>query len=183
MDDTIAGLVEAWVSYLNSHYGTKVSTQDITDWNIKDFFPDISMDDVYGALEDEELWKMVRPKDEAIYYVKKLIDDGHRVYILTSSYYKSIVQKMEHVLFKYFPYITWNDVIIAHDKQMVRGDILIDDGVHNHEGGNHIGILMDAPHNKWFDATANGITRMKTWKEIYRFICDICEDRNREVVK
>lgn len=83
---------------------------------------------------------------------------------------------MERVLFKYFPFLTWNDVIITSHKQLVNGDVLIDDGIHNLEGGNYFKILMTAQHNKKYDAEANGMLRVGTWAEVYTAITALAEE-------
>lgn len=83
---------------------------------------------------------------------------------------------MERVLFKYFPFLTWNDVIITSHKQLVNGDVLIDDGTHNLEGGNYFKILMTAQHNKKYDAEANGMLRVETWAEVYSAITLLAEE-------
>ena len=83
---------------------------------------------------------------------------------------------MERVLFKYFPFLTWNDVIITSHKQLVNGDVLIDDGIHNLEGGNYFKILMTAHHNKKYDAEANGMLRVGTWAEVYSAITALAEE-------
>lgn len=173
MDDTIEELVVAWVEYLNTKYGTNVDPNSINDWNMRNFFHDITQNQLYSALEDEALWRMVKPKPDAVKYVKKIIDDGHDVFIVTSSHYKTIVQKMDHVLFTYFPYITWDNVIITSHKQMIKGDVLIDDGVHNHVGGEYFSILMDAPHNRLFDAESNNMLRVTSWPEAYEAVCNL----------
>lgn len=57
---------------------------------------------------------------------------------------------MDNVLFRYFPMFTWDDVIITAHKQLINGDVLVDDGVHNLVGGSYEKLLMDAPHNRKF---------------------------------
>ena len=57
---------------------------------------------------------------------------------------------------------------------MIKGDILIDDAVHNHIGGDYRKFLMNAPHNEKYDADANGMIRVSSWKEIYELIVNIC---------
>lgn len=37
MDDTIEGLVFAWVHYVNEKFGTTVRPEDIDDWNMQIF--------------------------------------------------------------------------------------------------------------------------------------------------
>ena len=53
---------------------------------------------------------------------------------------------------------------------MIRGDVLIDDGIHNLEGGHYEKILMTAPHNINYDAEKHGMIRVRNWKEIERVI-------------
>ncbi|MBO5639771.1 MAG: hypothetical protein J5916_07690 [Oscillospiraceae bacterium] len=61
-------------------------------------------------------------------------------------------------------------MIITSRKQLIRGDVLIDDGIHNLEGGAYIKILMTAPHNRNYDAEANGMIRAHHWAEIEEII-------------
>ena len=76
---------------------------------------------------------------------------------------------------KYFPYIDWNHVIVTSNKAMIKGDILIDDGIHNLLGGDYFKILMSLPHNRYFDAEKNGMIRAGNWKEVV----DIVDDYKR----
>ena len=103
-------------------------------------------------------------------HVQKLMADGHDVFIVTATYYESVPEKMKDLLFKYFPFISWDHVIITSRKQMIRGDVLIDDGVHNLEGGDYAKILVTAPHNKDYDAEANGMIRVNNWDEILKAV-------------
>ena len=167
MDDVLEGLADAWVKYLNLRHGTTVTYDDVTDWNLDKAFPELTKEEVYAPLRERELWETVKPLPGAVEYLKKLVDDGHDVYIVTATNYYTVRDKMELVLFKYFPYINWNHVIIAQKKQMIQGDILLDDNPNNLIGGKYCGILMTAYHNKTYDAEANGLLRVDSWAEAY----------------
>lgn len=175
MDDTIEGLLQAWVNYLNERHGTTVDKEDVTEWDVSMFFPNIPKAEVYTPLQEDSFWETVKPFDDAAKYIKKLMDDGHKVLIVTTSDYRTLRSKMENVLFKYFPMFTWNDVIITAHKQLVKGDVLVDDGIHNLIGGSYEKLLMNAPHNKGFCAEENGITRVMNWSEAYSKICEIAQ--------
>ena len=98
---------------------------------------------------------------------------------MTATPHESVPEKMNDLLFRYFPFLTWNQVIITANKQMIRGDVLIDDGIHNLEGGDYVKILMTAPHNKSYDAEANGMIRVSNWAEIEKILSHLAEcDRN-----
>ena len=202
MDDTIENLLVHWIDWLNEAYGTSVDAEEIRSWNIQEAFPSLTTEQVYEPLLQDEFWLRVTPKPDAQDYLQTLADDGHEIYITTSSNYKTIPVKMEQVLFKYFPWLNWDHVIIASRKQMIRGDVMVDDGPHNLEDGRYYKILMDAPHNRdyvplgnalfpshieeakngarfWplFDATeVNNMIRARNWQEVYAVITHLAVD-------
>lgn len=177
MDDTIENLCEAWVKWLNEKYKFMVFLDDITEWDMCKFFPDIPESEVYAPLYDEEFWKTVRPKMDAIEYIDKMDSEGYNILICTHSNIKTIRQKVEYILNRYFPSIDDNHIIILKHKQMLTADVLVDDGVHNLIGGNYKKILFTASHNKAFDAESNDMTRCNNWKEVYETITKLYEDR------
>lgn len=154
MDDTIESLASAWVDYLNTRHGTTTKLTDITSWDISKSFPTLTNEQVYAPLFEDDFWDWVKPIDGASEVLQKLIADGHKVLIVTTSNYHTLASKMERVLFKYFPFLTWNDVIITSHKQLVNGDILI----------------------KKYDAEANGMLRVGTWAEVYSAITALAEE-------
>lgn len=172
MDDTIEDLVPSWVDYLNMKYGYNKSLSDITDWSMKLNFPDLTEEQIGEPLSDRIFWMSVTPKPGAVEYIKKLIDDGYKIKIVTASYYNTIAFKIEEVLFKYFPYLTWSDVIVTYDKDLIKGTCLIDDGFHNLLGGTWDKILFDAPHNRKYDETKFNMIRVFNWEAIYEYITE-----------
>lgn len=175
MDDTLVNLLDAWIDALNKKYNIEVNSNEIIDWDISKFFPSLTKHQVFEPLFDSEFWDTVKPKEGAVQYLKQLKDDGYKIYICTSTNYKIIKDKMNKVLFKYFDFLSWSDVIVTYNKQLVNADFLVDDGIHNLIGGKYKGILMDAPHNRNFNECEFGITRVKTWEEIYTLIKSLTE--------
>ena len=173
MDDVLETLIAGWVQYNNEKFGTNVRPEDVKSWDMSLAFPTLSKDDVYAAEFDDALWDNVGPMPGADEALRKLLADGHEIFIVTASYYQTLRAKMENVLFKYFPYITWDQVIITSNKQMIAGDVLIDDGPHNLKCGNYAKILFDASHNKNFDEKSIDAVRVHNWDEAYAQICTI----------
>ena len=173
MDDTIIDLLGAWVEMLNEQHGTTVHPEEVKQWNIAQSFPALTKEQVFEPLLCDDLWFRVKPKAGAVDALRGLIADGHWVLIVTNSAYETLQTKMDAVLFRYFPFINWDNVIITGNKQLVKGDVLIDDGVHNLEGGDYAKILIDAPHNRSYNAEANGMTRVKDLTAAYQKVCEI----------
>lgn len=134
LDDTMTHLVNAWCQWLNRAHGTTVSEDDITDWDIAQFFPSLSEEQIFEPIHTDEFWWQVEPKSDASHYMKLLADEGFDVYVCTSSGFDTIKSKFEAILRRHFPFITRQNIIVAQNKQLINGDILIDDGVHNLEG-------------------------------------------------
>lgn len=170
MDDTIECLLEAWLNWLNQKHGTNVQYEDVTEWDLWKQFPSLTKEEVYAPLSEAAFWRTVRPMGDAVNILKQLLDDGHDIFIVTASSYKTLEYKMNDVLFKYFPYLSWSNVIITSHKQMICGDVLIDDAPHNLEGGNYMKILMDSPHNKTYNEVAHGMIRVRSWQAVYHLI-------------
>lgn len=178
-DSVMENLSEAWVKYLNNKYGTDVKYEDVTEWDMTEAFPELTREQVYGAELEPQLYELVEPLKDAPLYLKKLMDDGHVIYVVTSTPYQIIAEKTEQVLLEYFPFLTWKNFIITSYKQMIKGEVLIDDGIHNLVGGEYEKLLMDAPYNRSIDAAAEGIDRVFGWAEIYEKICALAGDDER----
>ena len=172
MDDTIENCTEAWVHYVNERFGTHTDPESLRDWDVSKAFPTLTREQVYSVTFEDGFWHTVKPIDGAAEYMKKLIDDGNKIYIVSCAAYETMRVKMKDVLFKYFPFIEWKDVIVASRKQMIKADYLVDDGVHNHIGGEYKSLLYTAPHNCEYDAEANGMIRVNNWEEVYRIISE-----------
>ena len=175
MDDTMENFCVVWVNKLNKKYGTCVHIDDIKEWDIHKFFPELSKDEIFSPLFCEDFWKEVRPLDGAVQYIEKLINDGHKIIVVTASHPDTVSMKWHHVMQRYFPFIDCKDIIVTAKKQVIKGDVLIDDAPHNLIGGEYMKILYDAPHNKNFDTNNMYITRVYNWNQIYNLIQSISE--------
>ena len=170
MDDTIEQLLKAWVSRANEKFGRKVTLDDITDWNVAKPYTGLTRKQIYDVTFERGFWETVEPMPGAAEALKHFMDEGHEVYIVTATEPEHVEEKMNGLLFRYFPFLSWDQVIITSRKQMIRGDVLIDDGIHNLEGGSYMKIMFTAPHNRDYDAEGNGMIRVHTWPEVVRII-------------
>ena len=166
MDDTMEDLLGAWVREANAQYGCSVAYDDITDWNVAKAFPFLTWEQVYAVPMQPGFWDKVEPLPGAADALRRLTEAGHEVLVVTATPFASVPEKIGGYLFRHFPFLRWDQVIITGKKQKIKGDVLIDDGVHNLEGGDYIKILMTAPHNKSYDAEKNGMIRVRNWAEI-----------------
>lgn len=143
--------------------GQRVAMQRMVD--------DFTKKQIYGVLQEDEVWTNLTPMPGAQKYLQKLHDEGHELYMVTATDYRTCCVKIERIL-ELFPFLDANHIIIAHNKQMVRGDVLIDDGPHNLVNGQYFRILFDAPHNRGFNEKKYGMYRAVGWEQVYQLIHD-----------
>jgi len=167
MDDVLEQLVVGWVAYLNEKYGTTVKPEEITEWYFEKNFPTLTKEQVYAAENDDHLWDLTPPMPGAREVIEKFIAEGHEIFIVTHSTRETLRYKMDNVLFKYYPFLTWDQVVVTGNKSLVIGDILIDDKPSNLVGGVYKGILFTANHNRNFDESSIGVPRANNWDEVY----------------
>lgn len=168
-DDVLENLCEVWVGELNRIYGTSVELCNIKEWDMQLVFPQLTREEIYAPINDDSFWDKLKPIDGSQAALEHFQENGHEVFIVTATDPRYSKHKIE-VLLNMFPTIDIDHIILTHIKQMVNGDVLIDDGIHNLIGGNYKKILVDRPHNRNIDDTAYGIYRVKSWTEIEEII-------------
>lgn len=175
-DDVAENLLNCWIKLLNERYGTSVAFEDVNDWDMTLAFPTLTEQQLFGVLTEDELWKSLEPMPGSQRILQKWYDRGHKLYMVTASDYRTCKVKVERIL-EMFPFLDWEHIIFATNKQMVRGDILIDDGVHNLIGGAYHKILFNRPHNRGLDVEKYGIRRAETWDEVDALVEQYAKER------
>ena len=180
MDDTIEQLLQAWVDGVNKEYGYRTAYDDVREWNVTAAFPGLTWEQVYAIPVRPGFWSTVQPIPGAAESLRRLMDAGHEVLIVTATPFESVPEKISGFLMEHFPFLRRDQIMITSRKQLIRGDVLIDDGVHNLEGGDYIKLLYTAPHNRAYDAEVNGMIRVNTWDEVERVIDAIMSEREEQ---
>lgn len=180
IDDTIEDLLGAWCKWLDRVYNLNVQPLQISEWDMTKAFPTLTAEQIYEPLQYQKFWRTVKPRIDAQEYLSKLHNLGFQIYLCTSTNYNNVAIKYELIVQRYFPYVDWKHVIIASNKNLIKRDFIIDDGIHNLECCDGTRILMSSPHNLWFDAEEHGIHRVKTWEEIYEIIFQVINEMEVE---
>lgn len=109
-------------------------------------------------------------KNNAIYYTKKLCKK-HDVYILTASMHENLYEKINWIE-TYLPEIGWEKTIVGKNKQMIKGDVIIDDAWHNIIGHDaKYKFLYNMPHNSYIEPS-DRIIRIDSLEKVLEVIGD-----------
>ena len=174
MDDVLENLQEAWIKRLNEKFERNVDWTKVIDWSVELYYPSLTRKQIFSPLFEDNFWNTVKPKEDAIEILKKLYEENYSIYLVTSSAYATLTNKFSQALWPYFPFIDENNIIITNCKQLIRGHVLIDDGVHNLLDTpfkpTYRKILFTANTNRNYNTFATDITRVSNWYEIYSII-------------
>lgn len=174
-DDTIENLVEPWVNAINYRFNENVKWKDISEWDMAKFFPTLTRKQVYSPIYEDGFWDSITSMPGAEDFINSIIADGHEIYIVTATNYQTCGAKIKKLL-EMFPMLNWENFIITSNKQMVNGDILIDDAPHNLIGGSYQKVLFDRPHNHNFDEKEYEIKRVFTLEDAYWEVRKLAEN-------
>lgn len=169
LDSVLMNLLPTWLYHLNMQAKSKLTVEDITAWDISKFFPTLTKEQIYAPFSWGFFWKETTPIDGAIEFVNKLIADGHKLYVCTSTHYTTLQHKLENGLLRYFDCFNYKDIIVTYDKHLINADILIDDYQENLKDFKGKRILFDYPYNRECPTEYYDI-RCKNWTEIYDYI-------------
>ena len=170
IDDILDDLLPYWLEVIDKRYHTGIKFEDVKFWEMDRIFPGLTKEQIFDPLTEDDFWENVKPIEGSQEYLKKLLDEGFTIKLCSSSSPKSWYLKYTQFIKKYFPYISWKNVFIAHDKQMVKGNVLFDDNINNLIGGEYVGVLLDKPHNRHYDEKSMNIMRVYNWEQFYNFI-------------
>lgn len=149
VDGVLANLVQRVLDWYNQDCRDTVRHEDITDWDISKFVKPDSKDYIYSLLGTGYIYETVRPYPFAWDLVANLRHLGHRVVFVTTPFKGTEGRKLQwlvnHKMLK-----DSADYMEAHDKSLVRADILLDDGIHNLRAFAPFGQawMMEQPWNK-----------------------------------
>jgi 5'(3')-deoxyribonucleotidase len=165
--DVTLDLVGPWLRRYNRDYDDVLVHEDIKSWTMPDWVSNECGDKIYGYLSDPTLFEEMEPMYGAMNGIFRLRQMGHRVVFVTAAnefgYFHTVTAlKKYHFLPEG---IENKDVVNAADKNLIQGDILIDDraeAVARFPGGK---ILFDRPWNRHQEMTGLG-HRARGWEDI-----------------
>jgi len=185
LDSIVANLQNEWYKRYNKDWDDDLDPQDIREWDVHKFVKKECGTKMYEYLTPE-LFESLKPIPGAVEALTKLHWDEHDITFVTASPEHCADAKVAWVK-KYFPMFTRKDIIIAHKKWMVKGDVFIDDSpdnlkaYHQHWPKAKL-ITIGYPYNyevkDFVDLRAGDWNNLKeAWEEIVEFIESLEHDQ------
>lgn len=178
-DSTLFPTVECVLEVYNRHRNSNLELSQITEYDLHDNFQEDVADELIKLFMEKEVYSSLRPYKGAVRAIKTLIEQGHEIYIATSSDVRNMEWK-EELLQKYFPFVPKNNLIRIHNKALLNVDVLVEDNLDTLKSTFVDRVCFDQMWNRNEDADyVYDIYRVHNWSEINNVISEI-ERRDKE---
>lgn len=178
-DSTLFPTMERVIEIYNKKHNASIDISKITMYNLHDNFSADVADELIELFVNKEAYDNLQPYKGAVRAIKMLVEQGHEIYIATSTDVRNMEWK-EELLQKHFPFIPKKNMIRIHNKSLLSVDVLIEDKLDNLKSTFADRICFNQPWN--IDADADyvySIFRVQHWGEINNIIQSI-ERKDRE---
>lgn len=174
-DNVLCNLQEVIIKIFNERNGTNYSMEDFTEYDIENVLPvehAVAMKALYA---EPGIYNKVKPLIGAKDCLRKLVDAGHSVYIVSDIIPSTYVEKVKFIN-HYFSFIDNSHIISMSHKWLFKCDVLIEDNLHNLKAGHHYDrVCLNYPWNQNVRDWAYDIHRCENWNEIVATVNDINE--------
>lgn len=170
VDGVCADLMTEWVRRYNRDFEDALTPEDFTTWSVGSHVKPQAKEQMWGYLHDQDLYENVQPIEGALAGVCEMRRRGYRVVFATSTNLYQSGAKLRWLVRHGFLVLEHGtiskDYIEVHDKSLLCGDALVDDGPHNLAGFLGFCVLYAAPHNTLVSA----YPRPRNWQSVLRHL-------------
>ena len=165
-DDVINDLMPKALELLNSENGTSYTLESFPEYNFSNYLPEEDSAKLHALFLTERLWDSLRPTPDSQETLKRMMNDGNEVLLITATHWRNVAFKMIW-LAKYFPFIQWEQVIVTSKKNKVQGDWLIEDNPENLKKHPYGRVCIDKPWNRSLNDDVYDVIRVKNLSQAY----------------
>ena len=161
MDDCINGFTNHLIKTYNKRMGTNIKMSDIKQWDLEQYIGQYGM----SIFREEGFFEEIPEKKSATKTLKKLIMSAdYDVYIITACGSNQELEEKYRWFDKYLPEFNKDRIIKCKEKEIIHGDVLIDDNIANLDKCSPYMrcIIFDMPANR----DCNSYPRVKSLEEV-----------------
>lgn len=181
VDGVIRNINETMCRMYNQLFNENLTVDDIHFYEVEKVFTKfkeekgINAAEYFFEISSREVFLESNPYDGVKEAIQKLMDNGHKVIIVTWQH--TLMNKINTLFFLEMNNIPYDDICFTRDKWMIQGDWLIDDNPEfiNDERDKSKKIMIKMPYNK--KATTKFVLKTNNLKEAVDVILD-----NQEVL-
>lgn len=179
MDSIIVDLLNPWIAWYNSWWHDNLSVDKMTGYHIEEFIKPECGNRIYEPFGYPGWYENLPPLAGAYDGLKYLYDKGHDIVIATAVAGRTADAKYDW-LKRCAPFIKKKNVLIGSRKELIKGDVFIDDSpdnIRNYRNawsGAHI-LTIAYPYNRdsvnYINLRAHSYKNTQSaWKDIVAYV-------------
>lgn len=173
IDNTINDLTAKTIALYNARSGKSIKMPNVTTYNFYDCLSKEDADGIIALFKEKKLWDSLKPLPHSQESLKKLINQGHRIFLATATDPINFEWKCEW-LSRYFSFIPIDNVIRIMDKGLLKIDVMVDDHLSNLTSNFCERVCLDYPWNRAPGKDfAYDIKRASSWNDVVNIINNI----------
>lgn len=151
LDGVCADFYTRIAEWYNRDYDDNIVASEVKAWHLASAFPKATKEELYSYFNVLQFWTSLDPLPGCVETMARLKDAGHELVIVTALPRTSTVAAHGKLLWvdEHLPFVNGIDNFVAtRRKDLIRGDLLFDDGPHNIIKYPGTTCVMDAPYNR-----------------------------------
>lgn len=176
LDGTTVDMMKKWLDQYNKDYNDNLTVNDIKDWDTHKWVKKECGKKIYHYLSRPGFFRDLEPYPHAIDVLGRLSKDFD-VVIVTASPRIGHSDKTLWVR-NNLPFIPRRNIIFAHRKDLVRGDLLFDDSPDNLDAFPGITVALRHEYNKHVNSHLVG-----SWLEFEDFVLKLFINKQKSLDK
>ncbi len=163
MDGVLCNLVKKWFSVYNAEHNDTLRAEEMQQWGPHVYAKKGKT--IYGYLKEPGFFLDLEPIAGAVDGTQRLLEMGHEIVVVTAARHGHS-DKLAWVQ-NNLPFLDYRQVVFAHRKELVRGDVLFDDAPHNLAAFQPYGLPVAMAYR--YNEGAPGL-RVQSWPEFVTLI-------------
>lgn len=166
MDGVIANIIEKWIITYNERYDDDLKLEDIKSWDLSQAVKPEAKKCCNDIFKIEGFYRDLPIIGNCVEVIRELKEElEYEVFILTDPFTKYSLEDKWDWLQEHLPFIDTRHYIFTGNKSIAGEGFLIDDGLHNLEVFQGVGLLYDAVYNR----CNTDYYRINNWDEALNF--------------
>lgn len=167
LDSTVYDLLTPWLEWYNRNYNDSLRLQDIDRWSWHEICKPECGTKLYSFLNKKGLFSSLKPFDGALEAIREVHALGIKQVFCSTIVGTTGAREKEDAIIRDFPFLGKASlVLVGKDKDLVKGDVLVDDGPHNlknFSGFKVLARLQDTKYCYEYDYKIDDI--LLTWSD------------------
>lgn len=180
MDGVCAEIHGQWLNLYNREYNDNLTQEQIVSWDLHKYVKEDCGEKIYDYLEEPGFFLSAPIMLGCAKSLKTLKNAGLNIILVTASPYNSPTAYYEKIKWikRNLPFLDSDNFVSTYIKDVIRGDLLLDDAIHNLDVFPGISCAFRQPWNREKDYRFS----VNSWEEFTELALSLAKMGDRAII-